>query len=55
MQREPIMALTPRYRVCPSFSSFQPRQRVYRQAFAQLQALGGVVSVLLVKNLGVNK
>ncbi len=46
MQREPIMALAPRYRVS-DFSSFQLRQRVYRQAFAQLQALGAIVSSLI--------
>lgn len=46
MQREPIMALAPRYRVS-EFSSLKPRQRVYRQAFEQLQALGTIVSSLI--------
>ena len=46
MQREPIMALAPRYRVS-EFFIVRPRQRVYRQAFAQLQALGAIVSSLI--------
>ena len=33
--------------MCPRFSSFKPRQRVYRQAFEQLQALGTIVSSLI--------
>ena len=47
MQREPIMALAPRYRVSEFFIVPKPRQRVYRQAFAQLQALGAIVSSLI--------
>ena len=46
MQREPIMALALRYRVS-EFFIIQTRQRVYRQAFAQLQALWAIVSSLI--------